>query len=47
MPSPTANITSNMVANLGYKRLCDGRIIALMLEAKRVHQDSGRAHKGR
>ena len=46
MPSPTANVTSNMVTNLDYKRLRDGRLIALMLEAKRVHQDSGRAHKG-
>jgi hypothetical protein len=36
MPSPTANVTSNRVANLDYKRLRDGRLIALMLEAKRV-----------
>jgi hypothetical protein len=47
MPSPTANVTSNMVANLDYKRLRDGRLIALMLEAKRVpRMQAGRIRGG-
>jgi hypothetical protein len=47
MPSPTANVTSNMVANLDYKRLRDGRLIALMLAAKRVpRMQAGRIRGG-
>jgi hypothetical protein len=47
MPSPTANVTSNMVANLDYKRLRDGRLIALMLEVKRVpRMQAGRIRGG-
>jgi hypothetical protein len=36
-----------VVANLGHKRLPDGRIVAFMLEAKLVHQNAGGAHKRR
>jgi hypothetical protein len=47
MPSPTANVTSNMLANLDYKRLRDGRLIALMLAAKRVpRMQAGRIRGG-
>jgi len=35
-----------VVANLGQKRLPDGRIVKFTLEAKIVHQGAGGAHKG-
>jgi len=35
-----------VVANLGQKRLPDGRIVKFTLEAKLVQQGAGGAHKG-
>ena len=35
-----------VVAQLGKKRLPDGRLIELFLAAKLVQQDAGGAHKG-
>jgi hypothetical protein len=35
-----------VVANLGQKRLPDGRIVKFTLEAKLVQQDAGGAHQG-
>jgi hypothetical protein len=36
-----------VVANLGQKKLADGRVVTFMLEAKLVQQDAGGAHQGR
>ena len=36
-----------VVANLGQKKLSDGRVVTFILEAKLVQQGAGGAHQGR